>query len=41
MTGFVNYFHTNKTMSFKVIDNRLLKKYIKIWERVNNLIMHN
>ena len=25
-------------MSFKAIDNRLLKKYIKIWERVSNLI---
>ena len=25
-------------MSFKAIDNRLLKKYIKIWERVNSLI---
>ena len=25
-------------MSFKAIDNRLLKKYIKIWERVSSLI---
>ena len=25
-------------MSFKAIDNRLLKKYIKIWERVSRLI---
>ena len=25
-------------MSFRVSDNKLLKKYIKIWERVSNLI---
>ena len=25
-------------MSFKVIDNKLLKKYTKILERINNLI---
>ena len=25
-------------MSVKAIDNRLLKKYIKIWERVSSLI---
>ena len=25
-------------MSFKAIDNRLLKKYIKIWKRVSSLI---
>ena len=25
-------------MSFQAIDNRLLKKYIKIWERVSSLI---
>ena len=25
-------------MSFKISDNRLLKNYTKIWERVNNLL---
>ena len=25
-------------MSFKVIDNKLLKKYTKIWERISSLI---
>ena len=31
-------FDDNKTMSFEVADNKLLKKYIKIWERVSNLM---
>ena len=30
MIGYVEYFDSNKTMSFKVNDNRLLKKYTKI-----------
>ena len=30
MIGYVKYFDSNKTMSFKVNDNRLLKKYTKI-----------
>ena len=25
-------------MSFRVINNKLLKKYTKIWERINNLM---
>ena len=25
-------------MSFKVIDKGLIKRYVKIWERINNLI---
>ena len=29
---------SNKTISFKVIDNKLLKKYNKIWENVGNLL---
>ena len=36
--GYVNCFDSNKTMSFKVSDNKLLKKYNKIWERVSNLL---
>ena len=31
MTGYVKHFDSNKTMSLKVSDNKLLKKYIKIW----------
>ena len=38
MVGYVKCFDSNKTMSFKVIDNKLLKKYTKIWERVRNLM---
>ena len=38
MIGYVKHFGSNKAMSFKVTDNKLLKKYIKIWERVNSLM---
>ena len=37
MIGYVKQFNTNKTMSFKVSDNKLLKKYNKIWEKISNL----
>ena len=38
MIGYVKCFDSNKTMSFKVNDNKLLKRYDKIWERVSNLL---
>ena len=38
MIGYVKHFDSNKIMSFKVNDNRLLKKYTKIWERVSILL---
>ena len=38
MIGFVKNFDSNKTMSFKVIHNKLLKKYSKICERIRNLL---
>ena len=38
MTGYVKCFHSNKTKSFKVIDNKLLKKYTKIWKKFSNLM---
>ena len=38
MIGYVRCFDSNKTMSFKVNDNELLKKYNKKWERVSNLM---
>ena len=37
MIGYVKHFDSNKTMSFKISDNKLLKKYNKIWEKVSNL----
>ena len=38
MIGYVKHFDSNKTMFFKVSDNKLLKKYKKIWKKVNNLM---
>ena len=38
MIRYVKHFDSNKTMSFKVSDNKLLKKYTKIWERVSSLM---
>ena len=38
MIGYVKCFDSNKTTSFKVGDNKLLKKYNKILERVSNLM---
>ena len=38
MIGYAKYFDSNKTMSFRVIDQGLLKKYTKIWGRINGLI---
>ena len=38
MIGYVKHFDSNKTMSFKVSDNKLLKKYKKISEKVGNLL---
>ena len=38
MIGYVKHFDSNKTMPFKVSDNKLLKKYNKIWEKVGNLL---
>ena len=38
MIGYVKHFDSNKTMSFKLIENKLSKKYNKIWERVSNSV---
>ena len=35
MIGYIKHFDSNKAMLFKVNDNRLLKQYTKIWERVS------
>ena len=39
MIGYVKNFDSNKTMSFKVSDNKLLKKYNKISEK-NSILMN-
>ena len=36
--GYVKHFDSNKTMSFKASDNKLLRKYNKIWGKISNLI---
>ena len=38
MIGYVKHFDSNKTVSFRVSDNKLFKKYNRIWERVSNLL---
>ena len=38
MTGYVRTFESNTTMSFKINDKQLLKKYNQIWKRVENLV---
>ena len=38
MIGYVKHFDSNKTMSFKVSDNKLLKKYKNICEKIGNLL---
>ena len=38
MIGYVKHFDSNKTLYFKVIDQKMLKKYTKIWEKVCSLM---
>ena len=38
MIGYVKCFDSNKTIFFKVTDKKVLKKYAKIWEKVNSLM---
>ena len=38
MIGYVKHFDSNKAMSFKVSDNKLLKKHKKIWENIGILL---
>ena len=37
MIGYVKHFDSNKTISLKFDDNRLLRKYTKIWGKVSIL----
>ena len=38
MIGYVKHFDANKVMSSKVTDKKLLNKYNKIWEKVEELL---
>ena len=38
MITYVKCFDSNKTMYFKVSHKKLLKKYIKIWEKISSLV---
>ena len=38
MFGYVKHFDSNTAISFKIDDNKLLKKYIKIWEKISNIM---
>ena len=38
MIGYVQCFDSNKTMSFKVTDKNLSKKYTKIWGKVSSFM---
>ena len=37
MIGYVTKFDGNETMSFKISDKQLLKKYNQIWKRVEKI----
>ena len=36
--SYVKCFESNKTISFKISDNKLLKKYTQIWKKVKHLL---
>ena len=38
MIGYAKYFNSDKTISFKVIDKGLLKRYTRIWGESSSLI---
>ena len=38
MTGYVRKFEGNTTMSFKISNKQLLKKYNQIWKKVKSLL---
>ena len=38
MIGYIKHFDSSKRMSFKVSDNKLLRNYHKIWEKIGNLL---
>ena len=38
MIAYAKYFNDNKVISFKVTDKKLLNKYNKTWEKVEELL---
>ena len=38
MIGYVKRFDSNNAMSFKASDNKLFKKYTKVWEKISSLL---
>ena len=34
MIGYAKYFDSNKTISFRASDKKLLKRYSKIWKKI-------
>ena len=38
MAGYIRKFEGNTTMSFKIDDNKLLKKYNQMWKKVETLL---
>ena len=40
MIGYVKCFESNKTIYFKINDNKLLKKYTQIWKKSQKVIEH-
>ena len=38
MTGYAKKFELNSTVSFKISDKQLLKKYNQIWKKVEKLL---
>ena len=41
LIGYVKIFEINKAISFKINDNKLLKKYTQIWKKVKRLLSIN
>ena len=38
MTGYIRKYQANRTISFKITEKQLLKKYNQIWKRVEKLL---
>ena len=38
MIGYAIHFESNKTMSFKVLDEKLLKNCTKMWNKISSLM---
>ena len=38
MTGYIRKYQANRTISFKISEKQLLKKYNQIWKRVEKLL---